>query len=185
MKNIKVSNRYAKALLDIALEKDFVERAREDMETVLQVYNSSREFRLLMNNPVVSSGKKNAVIEELFSKFLSQGTLMYLKILVQKRREMNIGTIANEFLALYKEFKNVKTAVLRTAVPIDDELRMKVIALVKAKFLCEVEIEEVVDPKLIGGFVLKVGDYQFDTSVFSELNRLRKEFQKNVYKPEF
>ena len=185
MKNTKVSNRYAKALLDIALEKNFLEKAREDMETVLQVYNSSREFRLLMNNPVVSASKKNAVITELFTKYLDKGSLLYLQILVQKRREMNLGTIAAEFLTLYKEQKNIKTAVLRTAVPVDDIMREKVIALVKNKFSCEVEIEEIIDPTLIGGFVLKVDDYQFDTSILSELNRLRKEFRKNVYKKEF
>ena len=185
MKNTKVSKRYAKAFLDIALEMKFLEKAREDMETVLQVYNTSREFKLLMHNPVVSSGKKQAVVQEIFSPYLSEGSLMYLKILVEKRREMNIGTIASEFLNLYNEHKNIKTAVLKTAFTIDEPTRAKIIGMVKDRFACEVELEEVTDPKLIGGFVLKVGDYQLDTSIISEINQLRKEFRKNVYKKEF
>jgi F-type H+-transporting ATPase subunit delta len=185
MKNTKVSKRYATALLEFALEKSFLENARDDMETILMVYNSSKEFRMFLSSPVISSSRKIAVINELFSSKVSQGTLSYLVTLVKKRREMNIGTIAAEFLKLYKDYKNIKSATLKTAVAIDDETRTRIISMVKEKFGCEVELEEEVNPALIGGFILKVGDYQFDTTIFSELNHLRKQFQQNVYKKEF
>ncbi|MHC1706470.1 MAG: ATP synthase F1 subunit delta [Bacteroidales bacterium] len=184
MKNTKVSKRYAKALLDISLESNFLEMARADMETVLQVYSTSKEFRLLMNNPVISASKKALVIQELFSPVLSKGSMMYLKILVQKRREMNVGTIAAEFLELYKEHKNIRSATLKTAVAVDEGTRKKIIAMIRERFSCEVELNEEISPNLIGGFVLQIGDYQFDTSVLSELNQLRKQFQENVYKKE-
>lgn len=185
MKNTKVSKRYATALLDFALEKNFLENAREDMETILKVYDSSKEFRMFLSSPVISSSRKIAVINEIFSSKIYHGTLSYVITLVKKRREMNIGTIAGEFLNLYKDYKNIKTATLKTAIAIDDETRSRIISMVKEKFRCEVELQEEVNPGLIGGFILKVGDYQFDTTIFTELNHLRKQFQQNVYKKEF
>ncbi|MCX6273133.1 MAG: ATP synthase F1 subunit delta [Bacteroidetes bacterium] len=185
MKNTKIGSRYAKALLDIALEQDFLEKAREDMETIAQVVASSKEFRLLMGNPVVNAAKKTAVLKEIFGKYIHPGTLMFLTILTQKRREIHLGTIAAEFIRLYNEVKNIKIAYLKTAIAADEATRTKVTTIVKDRFHCNVQLVEEVDPKLIGGFVLKIGDYQYDASIASELIELRKQFQTNVYKKGF
>ncbi len=182
MKNTRIGSRYAKAFFELALEQGFLEQAREDMLLVLQVYQTSKEFKLLMNNPVVPAAKKASVVKSIFSGKLHEGSQLFLNILTHKRREMHVDAIAEEFLRLYKEHKNIKTAQLQTAVPADETTRSAVIRLVKDRFHCEVELLEEVNPNLIGGFILKVDDFQYDTSIRSELNLLKKEFRENVYK---
>lgn len=182
MKNTKLSKRYAKAFLDIALEKDILEKGKEDMIAILRVFNSSREFRLLMNSPVVSADKKYSILHELFNNRLHVATLLFLKILTLKHRELNIATIAYEFIELYKIHNNIRTVYLRTVAPLDEASRKKIVDMIKARFSCEVELIEQTDPELIGGYVLQVDDYHFDTSILEELNKLRKQFRDNVYK---
>ncbi len=185
MKNTKVGSRYARAFFDLSVEKAFLEEAYADMQTIRLTISSSRELRLMLQNPVISPAKKAAVLRELFSKHVSEGSLLFLRLLAMNRREMYLEAVTTEFASLYLAYKNIRVARIRSAFPLNDTVRGKVTEMVKDRFRCEVILQEETDPGLIGGFVLSVDDYQFDTSILSELNQLRKQFQENVYKKGF
>ncbi|HRY32684.1 MAG TPA: ATP synthase F1 subunit delta [Bacteroidales bacterium] len=185
MKNTKVGSRYARAFFDLSVEKDFLEEAHADMQTIRQTIRSSRELRLMLQNPVISPVRKAAVLREIFGQHVSEGSLLFMRLLAMNRREMHLEAVTDEFGNLYLVHKNIRLARIRSAFPLNDALREKVIDMVKDRFHCEVILQEETDPGLIGGFVLQVDDYQFDTSMLTELNQLRKQFQENVYKKGF
>lgn len=174
-----VATRYAKSLLQLANEKGQLEKVYADMQLVERICEENREFTNFLNSPIIKTDKKTAVIREIFSGKVSEITLGFLIILTQKRRELYMKLIAAEFAAQYKEYKNILTAVITSAVGIDSTIKAKVLELVKQTAKGEVELVEKVDKKLIGGFILTIGDKQVDASISRKLNDLRKTFTGN------
>jgi F-type H+-transporting ATPase subunit delta len=176
MKNHKVGIRYATALFDLVKEQNLVEEASRDMAFVYRVYNENRDFRLFLSSPVVGIPKKKEVLRAIFGTNVGKLILDFFQILTSKGREMHIGTIAEAYLELYKDFKGIKTATLTTAIVADDQIKNRVISLLQAHTGKKIELIEKVDPRLIGGFVLNFDDYQLDSSLNAQLNKLRKEY---------
>ncbi len=174
-----VATRYAKSLLQLAIEKGQLEKVYADMQLVESVCEGNREFTNFLNSPIIKTDKKVAVIKEVFAGKVSDITAGFLTILAQKRRELYMKHIATEFVAQYKQYKNILTAVITSAVGIDKTVKAKVLELVKQTTSGEVELVEKVDKDLIGGFILTIGDKQVDASVSRKLNDLRKTFSVN------
>lgn len=170
-----VASRYAKALLDLAIEKGQLEAVYNDMIQLKDVCENSREFVTFLNSPIIKSDKKNAVIKAVFDGKLSAITLGFLMIVASKRRESVIPEMANEFIEQYREHKNILTAVITSAKGLDAATKKQALDLVKAQLNGEVELVEKVDASIIGGFVLRVGDKQLDKSVSRQLSNLKKE----------
>lgn len=174
-----VATRYAKSLLELALEKGKLEEVYADMKFVQGVYHSSREFANFLSSPIIKTDKKQAVIDAVIGKNVHALTLDFFKILASKRREMYMGEIAKAFIEQYKEHKGITTAVVTSAAPIDDHARKEIMKVVKQSAAGEVELVEKLDKSLIGGFVLRIGDRQVDASISRKLNELRKSFSEN------
>jgi F-type H+-transporting ATPase subunit delta len=105
----------------------------------------------------------------------------FINLITDKRRESYIADISKSFIQLYKQHKNILSAVITSANGIDEATRNKVKELIKTTTQGEIELVEKVDKELIGGFVLKIGDKQIDASVSRQLNNLRKSFAENVF----
>ena len=115
MKDLKVSNRYAKALLELAVETNSLEDCYSDMNTILTLCQDSKEFYLLLKSPIIKTDKKIIIIEEIFSNKLSELTNDFIKIITSKKREAILDSVAKSFISLYKEKKNIISAKLVTA----------------------------------------------------------------------
>jgi F-type H+-transporting ATPase subunit delta len=181
MLQTKVARRYAKSLLELSREKLVMDAVAEDMRLVLRVCEQNREFTVLMHNPIVSEYIKLNILKKLFTGRISEMTLSFFKILAEKRRETHLQVIAKEFIEQYKVEKGIQTAVITSAAGLDDQLKSKVYKMIKESLKSEIELVEKVDKDLIGGFILRVGDKQYDVSIASELKRLAKEFKSNLY----
>jgi F-type H+-transporting ATPase subunit delta len=179
--NSIIASRYAKALFEYAVEEKILERVNEDMKTVSQVCRQNKDFRLLLQSPVIRKEKKDSIIREVFKKHLSRETLTYLQIITQKSRESYIPEIAFHFTILYKEFNNIKTVHLKTASPVDEQLRNRIISIMARRTNARIELIEETDPSLIGGFVISMDDMQYDASIQRQLKELKREFDFNIY----
>jgi F-type H+-transporting ATPase subunit delta len=176
-----VATRYAKSLLQLAIEQGQLEKVYADMQLVESVCEHNREFTNFLNSPIIKTDKKVLVVKEIFTGKVSEITLGFLTILTQKRRESYMKHIAIEFINQYKEYKNILTAVITSAVGIDSTVKAKVLELIKQTTTGEVELIEKTDKDLIGGFVLTIGDKQVDASISRKLNDLRKTFTGNTF----
>jgi len=180
-----VATRYAKSLLDLAIEKGQLEAIYKDMLLVKSVCETNKDFVSFLESPVVKSDKKKAILAEVFKGKVSDMTMSFINIIAEKRREGYVDDIAIAFDEQYKKHKNILTAVITSANGIDATTRSKVIELVKATATGEVELIEKTNKDLIGGFVIKIGDKQYDSSVSRKLNDLRKNFSENPFVKEF
>ena len=181
MQNSRLAVRYAKSLFDLAFENGTVEAVCADMKAILATCKNSRELQLVLKSPIIKTDKKLAIMKALFAGKVNELTIAYLTLLINKRREQNIEGIAAAYIEKYKSDKNILTAVITTAAGLDEEVGSKVIDLVKNSLKSEVELVEKVDKNIIGGFILRVGDKQDDTSIRRKIKSLVRTFNENPY----
>lgn len=182
MSEQRVASRYAKSLLDLAEEQGNLAAVKADMDLFSQALDENRDLRLLLRNPIVNHDKKLAILKAVFGSKVSDLTMKFLSIVTQKNRESALEFIGPEFIHQYNVLKSVQVAEVTTATPLTAELRTRMNTLVQQQTGSqEVQLTEKVDPALIGGFVLRVGDQLIDDSVRYRLQKLRTEFSKNPY----
>jgi F-type H+-transporting ATPase subunit delta len=182
MSELRVASRYAKSLLDLAEEQGTLEQVKQDMDLFNSVLSESRDLRLLLRNPIVKHDKKLAILRAVFGGKVSDLTEKFFTIITQKNRESALEYIGAEFLTQYNLLRGVQLAEVTTASPLNAITRLQVTNLVRQQTgLQQVTLTEKIDPALIGGFVLRVGDRLINDSVSYRLRKLRTEFTKNPY----
>ncbi len=174
MNESKISVRYAKALLESALDKKNLDAVYQDMIQLYQVCRQVSEFELILNNPVVRQSKKKEMIRLVFSGKVTDLTLSFVEMIVQNRREMYIQDITRRFLDDYKRHKKITTVILTTVISLDQQLKERIIQLVRNSYHTTVELEEKQNEQLIGGFIIRIDDKMMDASVAKQLRNMRK-----------
>jgi len=185
MKDLKVSNRYAKALLELAVETNNLEDCYSDMNTILTACQESKDFYLLLKSPIIKTDKKIIIIEEVFSNKLSELTNGFIKIIISKKREAILDSVAKSFISLYKEKKNIISAKLVTATEIDSDTREEVLDFIKKKGHKNVDLQEKIDKSIIGGAIINIGNRQIDASVSNKINEMKQNFSVNLYEQNY
>ncbi|MCH2197267.1 MAG: ATP synthase F1 subunit delta [Flavobacteriales bacterium] len=182
MRNPKVAHRYAKSLLDLATERNEVDAVEKDMRLISSTIQESRDLELLLLSPVVKGDKKENILKTLFGSHITEMTTGFIGIMTAKGREAVLAEVATHFLELTKKRKGILSAQVITATALTEEARAKINAIVsKLNSGGAVEIEESVDPAIVGGFVLKVEDKMIDASVLSQFRKLHREFDDDTY----
>ena len=173
----KAASRYAKSLIDLSTEQNALEEIKNDMVLLDQVIDQNPELEAILKNPIVPLDKKAGILDNVFGAKVNAVTKVFLNLVVKKgRSEILFGT-AKAFIQQYNAIKGIVTAEVTSATELTDANRAEIVAIVKKEVGAnEVVIKEKVNDKLIGGFILKVGDKQFDASIASGLNKLKKEF---------
>ncbi|HTM97675.1 MAG TPA: ATP synthase F1 subunit delta [Pedobacter sp.] len=173
----KAASRYAKSLIDLSTEQNSLEEMKNDMVLFEQVVDNNSELEAILKNPIVPLDKKSGILNEVFGSKVHQITQSFLKLVVNKGRAGILFETSKQFIHQYNLIKGIVTAEVTSAIALTDDNRKEIVSLVQKELGAnEVVVKEKVDEKLIGGFVLKVGDKQFDASIASGLNKLKREF---------
>ena len=183
MQNPRLATRYAKSLLDIAVEKNSLEDTLKDMQLLKSICTQSYDFVVMLRSPVISSDKKLKVIKLLLEgRNVSKLTDVFINLLVAKGRESNLPEIADAFQAQYNELKHIRTVKLTTAAPITDKTRKNLEKKIAGFMPADtIDLKTIVDESLIGGFVIEVEDKLFDASVKKSLNDFRSKVIDQSY----
>ncbi|WP_026955101.1 ATP synthase F1 subunit delta [Algoriphagus vanfongensis] len=182
MSNYRVASRYAKAILELAIENGKLEEVHADFQKLTAMAKGHRELNLLLNNPVVNSEKKLSILKALYGEKAEELTIKFFEIISRKNREDVLLDVAKQFESLYNEHKSIQVAEVTTTFPIDEKLKAEFVKIVKEISGKEsVQLVEKINPALIGGFVLKVNDRQLDESLSSKLRELKNQFSQNHY----
>ncbi len=185
MADLRVASRYVKSLLGLAVEQGVLEAVHKDMLLFSKVCRESSAFRIMLKSPVIRHEKKRDILEEIFTGKVNELTMAIIDILTRKNREPLLPSIANGFHNAYNEYNGIGKASITTAIPMDKQLKAEIEAIVKQLSDRKlVEIDEIVDKELIGGFILNMGDRQIDASIRSKLKSLQLKFSENPYAKE-
>ena len=180
MSELTVATRYAKSLIDLAEENKSLEETRKDMELFSQTLRANHELQAVMSNPIIAHNKKIKILEAIFGGKVSKVTDSFFRIMVNKSRSEILYPASKEFINQYNIIKHIVRAYVTSATPLSAENKKSIIAELEAATKGTIELHTKVDPKLIGGFVLMIGDLQVDTSISSSLNRLKQDFARGV-----
>ena len=180
MSELTVATRYAKSLIDLAVEQKSLEETRKDMGLFSQTLRDNHQLQAVLANPIVAHGKKIKILEAIFGGKVSKVTDSFFKIMINKSRSEVLYATAKEFINQYNVIKHIVRAYVTSATQLSDDNKKKIVAELETATKGTIELHTKVDPKLIGGFVLTVGDMQVDTSISTSLNKLKQDFARGV-----
>ena len=176
MSEQSVAFRYAKSLVDLAIEKGVIDTVHEDMQFFDQVCDENRQLVLTLKSPIVKHVQKLAILSAIFKSQVNPVTFSIFEIITRKNREKFLPAIAQEFQRQYALYKNIQKVEVTTVSPLTDAQRADFIRIVAEATGKTVQLVEKIKPELIGGYVLRINDRQIDTSVKTRLNELKLAF---------
>jgi F-type H+-transporting ATPase subunit delta len=185
MPNPRLATRYAKSLIDLAIEKGQLETIFADMQWLQAVCKGSRDFVVLLRSPVIKADKKEKIVEAVTGDNVGEITSAFIKLMIRKSRESYLPEVAAAFVKQYKANKNIYTIQLTTASALSGDLKDAIVKQIRATTAMQhIELEAGVNEELIGGFVLQAGDKLIDASIAYDLKNIAKQFENNdfIYK---
>lgn len=176
-----ISVRYAKAFYLLGKEKDLLDQIKNDILVISGSIKYAPDFKMVIESPVIKPSLKINAISAIFKDKIHALTLNFLTILVKNKREQNLEGICRRFLNIYAEGKGIKTALITTVLPLDDKENTRLTEILSRTFQAQIEVEHKLSPEILGGYILKVGDQQYDASVASSLRKMRQALLKPNY----
>jgi F-type H+-transporting ATPase subunit delta len=175
MDQSKINVRYAKAFFVLAKEKGLTLELRKDARLISSVCESSSDFKLLLESPVIKTSQKSEALRRIFEGKIHALSINFLLLIAENKRENYIPGIFRYLEDLYRREEGVKSAVLTSAQPLNESLVAQIKEILEKEFKSKVELSQKVDEKLIGGFVLRVEDKQYDASLSTQLKKIREQ----------
>ncbi len=178
----RLAARYAKSIIDLAVEQHQLDAVYADMKFLQSVFKQSRELVAVVKSPVITADRKGNILDAITQGKVSELTASFNKLLIRKGRESVLPEIIDAVIEQYNTLKGIYKVKLTTAQPISEELRAAIEKKVQQEAgLKVVELETRVEDELIGGFVLEFNNNLVDASVLRDLKDIRKQFRDNVY----
>ena len=174
MSNSRAAIRYAKAILDLANSKGKALEVSSDMNLISSTISSNLELNTFIQNPTVRVEVKQGALLEVFASTSSVSKSLFRLLFENKRFEI-LHDVALEYNKLFDDLNGVQVATVTTAIPLDADLEAKVKSKIATLSDKKVTIENIVDPAIIGGFILRIGDKQYNASVANRLQILKRE----------
>ena len=181
MVGTRAALRYAKATLNLAKEKDFAKEVNDDMILIQSTIEENSDLEIMLKSPIIKSKAKKSVLTEIFGKKVNGITLGLLNLLIENKRPALLNLVAKEYIVIYDFLIGVEVAEVTSAIPLTKELEKAILKRVEEALGKQITLNNVVDPSIIGGFVLRVGDKLYDSSVSYRLDDLLSQFEDNHY----
>ncbi|MDT0689643.1 ATP synthase F1 subunit delta [Salegentibacter sp. F188] len=180
MKGTRAAQRYAKAIISLAGDNNVTKDVKNDMDTIVQTIAGSSDLKNMLKSPVIKDSVKRSALKEIF-KDANGVTLGAFDILIENGRINNLDAVAKQYLKLYHNTSGLQEAIVTTAVPYSVELSGKIQDKIKELTGAGAIVKNVIDESMIGGFILRIGDLQYDASIARNLDNLKRKFKDNSY----
>jgi F-type H+-transporting ATPase subunit delta len=178
MAGTRAAIRYAKAVLSLASQQKAAEAVSKDMKLIATTIDENEELSQVLKSAIVKSDEKKAALTQIFPKINTISSELFNLLMSNKRIDI-LGDVATKYNQLFDELNGKQIAQVTTAIPMTDDLELKVLAKIKELTSKAVELENIVDESILGGFILRVGDKQYNASIANKLNKLKREFTLN------
>ncbi len=169
----KVAEPYAEAFLDLAKSTNSLKETTNDINIVSQFLANSSDLKKFLGNPLVTKDAKKNVVKDILGEQISESTLKFLLLLVDRGRIEVLEQIAQKFLELSYKQESIEIAKVTSSIQLSAEQQQKIAEKLKAiTGAKQIKLALKVDPELIGGFTIEVGSKMIDTSIRGQLNQM-------------
>ena len=175
----RAAKRYAKAIIELAAERDTLQQVDSDMRHISSSIDENPELRNLLLNPIISGEVKQDALQGFYGD-LSPLALDTIRVLIENKRIELLQNVADQYIVLFEKLKQEDVAEVTTAVQLDKALEKKLLQKLKKITGNTVSLNNTIDEAILGGFILRIGDIQYNASIASKLENLRREFSKTI-----
>ena len=175
MSDSKIASRYALSLYNKAADAGIVDVVVNDIRSLNKVVVENRDFSRFLQSPLISRETKKATLSKIFDSY-HKDTIGLFHLMAEKGRESLIGIMGKEFIQIYNKNNGITEAVVTSASVLDDESMRKVEAYVKQRTgAVSVEMKTKIDPSLIGGMTIMFEGKIYDSSIASQIKKIKTE----------
>lgn len=178
MAHTRAAIRYAKAVLDLAKDQKSDQAVNDDMKSIANAVLESKDLSNMLQSPVVPIAVKKSALVTVF-KDINKLSVNLINTLIENRRIDILGDVAQKYNLLFDQQQGTQVAKVTSAVALTDDLKIQILAKVKELTGKDAEINNIIDESILGGFILRVGDIQYDASIAHKLSKLKREFTLN------
>jgi len=179
MNQSRISVRYARALFQSAEGKKLIEKVYQDMIFISELFQIT-EVAELLKSPIIVPSKKKEILNLLTGKNVGEITHSFIDLVVKNGRENYLPAIAREYIRETKIHNGITESVLTSAVKVDDKIKKQITDFISLVFKTKVELKEVIDKDIIGGFILRIEDSYIDASIRNKLRKIEKELKGRI-----
>ena len=176
MSNNRAAIRYAKAVLSLTEDQKNSEETYGNMQLIATTISESNDLQLVLNNSIVKSDDKKKALLAIFGSHINAISKKLIDLLIENKRLSDFENVATQYIALYDSLNGKQEAVVTSAIPLTEALSTQVLAKVKELTGKKAILSNIVNPAILGGFILRIGDIQYDASILNKLNVLRRQF---------
>ncbi len=176
-----IAKKYAKALFEITFDEKKYDAVGDELLFILKCLEDEPMLYQVLRNPLVVTSEKKKILDSIFKENISQEVLNFLHIIIDKKREKHIESIVEEYMALTNDVKNIMEAVVITAVPLSDEMSVKLQEILSKSSGKNVRLKNKVDTEIIGGVFVKAGDKVIDGTIKGRLEQMKEQMSQAKY----
>ena len=174
MDQSKINIRYAKAFFMLAKEKNLTVELRKDAQLIANVCETSSDFILLLESPVIKTSNKVKAIKSVFEGKVNPLMVNFLALIAENNREKYIPGIFRNLEDLYHQEEGIKSVVLTSAQPLDETVVLQIRKILEKELNAKVEMTQKVNEELIGGYVVRFDDKQYDASIATQIKKVKE-----------
>lgn len=175
-----LDKRYAQALYDVAQKKDKVAKYIEDLTSIVQIIDENKEFKTLIKHPEITTKEKKKFFINLFKGKIDEDLLTFLLLLIEKDRILFLKEKLDELKKIDLEHRNTITVHIRVVRPLKEYQKENLINTMSKKYGKAVIIEEIVDPSIVGGIIIRVDDDLMDGSVRHHIEDMKRSMASKI-----
>lgn len=174
MSSVRAAKRYAKAIIDIASDKGVIDVIEKDMSLIITTFESSIDLKTTIFNATINGDVKKNVLLEVFSS-VDSITKNVFEVLRQNKRFELLVTIAEQYRLEFESINNMQQVQVTTAFAMTEAIEKQVLAKIATLSDKKIILKNTLDPSIIGGFIIRIGDQQYNASVGQKLRTLSRE----------
>ncbi len=176
MSNNRAALRYAKAVLSLTADQKNADETYANMQLIATTIADSDELQTVLESSIIKTAVKKKALLAIFENHINSISKNLIDVLIDNKRLADFGAVATAYIELYNAETGKQIAKVITAISLTDDLKTQVLLKVKELTGKEAILENEVNPEILGGFVLRIGDIQYDASIANKLNILKREF---------
>lgn len=173
MINKSIARRYAGGLFLLGIEKDMLEQLGNELRLVQETLDKELDLTKVLEHKLISPTEKVELIRQVFGDSVSGEVISFLGIIIQKNRQNYIFNIVEEFGLLVDEAQGIAGVDLLTAAPLEQDVESKLVSQLEGLLKKKIRLRKIVNPELLGGMVINVGDQRIDASLKRQLYDIR------------
>lgn len=168
------AKRYAKALFEITKDSELLEKVEEDLQLIVNVISSDEDIRNFLNHPQITREIKKEVIKSAFKENISQTTKNLLFTLIDNNRQNTLDGILSEYIKMSNSYRGIIDVETLSVVALNDVEKVNITESFTEKFNKQIRLRNIIDPSIIGGMIVRIGDKVYDGSIRTKLKVMKR-----------